>query len=140
MGEDDGRAVRRPVPAGDRERALGQALRFPLAFFILGDRNDPKVALPVVLPTTRASFRAFLSFSSWSLGGSAMVKAIRVPSGDQAIPPTPVLTSVSCSASPPSVRMIQTLLLPDRLDVKAIHRPQGDQAGLAADFSPKVNW
>ena len=90
-------------------------------------------------PTTRASFLAFLSFSSWSLAGSVMAKAIRVPSGDQAKPPTPVLTSVSCSASPPSARMSQMLFFPDRPDVNAIHRPSGDQAG-DEDLSPKVNW
>ncbi len=68
-----------------------------------------------------------------------MVKATEEPSGDQANPPTPLLTSVSISASPPSARMSQRLFLPERSETKASHRPSGDHLGFSDDFSPRVN-
>jgi hypothetical protein len=63
-----------------------------------------------------------------------MVKAICLPSGAHSKLRTPLLTSVSCSASPPAARISQTFSFPERLEVNAIHVPSGDHRGLA--FEP----
>src|SRR5262245_47232316 len=51
----------------------------------------------------------------------------------------PLLTSVTCSASPPSSRITYKLLLPLREEVKARDLLSGDHCGSAEDFSAKVN-
>src|SRR5689334_1157055 len=90
--------------------------------------------------TTRASFLALVRFSSSGVGASGAVKATDLPSGAHLKLVTPVLTSVSRSASPPRARISQTLFLPERDDVKAIHLPSGDHCGLSHDWSPCVSW
>src|SRR4030042_5281959 len=132
-------------PSGDQSQsaALNSALvkrrasRLPSASFSAG--MTQRWLILRFSPTTRASFLAFWSFSSCSLGGADIVKAICFPSGDQARVSTPDLTSVSCSASPPSDRISQILFLPVRLEVKAIEPPSGDHCGLVDDLSPEVN-
>ena len=97
--------------------------------------------------TTRASLFSLSAFSSSSVFGSVIRKAIALPSGDQSIARTPPFSSVSASASPPSTRMRQTLgfgSLPSlsfgpRPERKAIHFPSGDQAGSVDDLSPEVS-
>src|SRR4030042_2336402 len=109
-------------PSGDQSQSATlkpafvrrRASRFPSASFPTG--TTQRWLILEFSPTTQASFLAFWSFSSCSLGGSDMVKAICFPSGDQAKPSTPDLTSVRRSASPPSDRISQTLSLPERLE------------------------
>jgi len=74
---------------------------------------------------------------------------MRRPSGDQRGVAAPPFSSVSGSASPPSMRMRQRLALASlaslpslsaaRADTKAIHWLSGDQAGAVEDLSPRVS-
>ena len=69
-----------------------------------------------------------------------MTKAKASLAGDQRNWPTPALASVTWRASPPASGMTQIWFLPERAVVKASHSPSGENAGLDADFSPRVNW
>jgi len=71
--------------------------------------------------------------------GSAAVKAIILPSGDQAKLSTALSQSVRRCASPPSGRMTKIWFLPLRALVKARRVPSGDQRGFEAPLSPRVN-
>ena len=47
---------------------------------------------------------------------------------------------VAASASPPSGEISQTLVLPPRLERKAMRWPSGDHAGALSRLGPRVNW
>jgi hypothetical protein len=93
--------------------------------------------------TTRTSRFSLSAFSSSSVRGSGITKAMLRPSGAQRRAVMPPFSSVSCSASPPSTRMRQMFafgLSPGpRAEMNAIHFPSGDQAGAVADLSPAVS-
>src|ERR1700719_5154288 len=84
--------------------------------------------------TALASFFALFAFSSASLGGSGIRNAMCSPVGDHLNWPTPVFTSVSCCASPPSIGSSQMLRLPLRLEANAITRPSADHCGFELDL------
>ena len=58
-----------------------------------------------------------------------MVNAMRVLSGAQLNADTPVLTVVTCRASPPDRDITYIWELPSRLEIKASQRPFDDHAG-----------
>src|SRR5262249_44692872 len=72
---------------------------------------------------------ASLSLNGLSLnsGQTAETNAIVLPSGDQSPVSASVLSVVSCRASPPSRSMSHSCEAPERLDVKRIFLPAGDQ-------------
>ena len=57
------------------------------------------------------------------------MKAIAVPSGDQAGPQSDAGSSVSCRTPVPSARITKMSGSPSRLPPKTICEPSGDQAG-----------
>ncbi len=89
--------------------------------------------------STSSNSPYFLSRSFHASGfGSVMVKAICLPSGDQAKEPTPSSSRVSCSASPNDGRMSQICCLSDRSDVKAMRATR--RAPSAAIRSTSCRW
>src|SRR3989449_10410081 len=136
------------LPSGDQSKSWSLKLpptwksplvnwrgaRFPSASFSIGTTHSRFILR--FSSTTFASFFSFLAFSSASVGGSGITKAIHWPSGDQRKPPASDFRSVSCSASPPSARISQRLFFSVRREANAIQCPLGDHCGLLQDFSP----
>src|SRR5262249_41764440 len=92
------------------------------------------------------SFAFFLLRASLSLNGlaensghTAETNARRLPSRDHVGSETPVLTCVSCRASPPSTAMSHNCGVPERVDTNRVDLPSGAQRGWRSFFVVLVN-
>ena len=118
-------------PSGDHCGSLTSQSRdtTSAAFRVVTSITTSRVCLKF-WSTTTASFFSLAFASSSALGGCTVIKAIRDPSGDQLKSLTPLLASVSTSASPPKGDITYTCGgASPRAERKAIRCPSGDHSG-----------
>jgi len=129
------------LPSGDQSKPPTVKFPFVRRFVFFDSTSITQRCERRWSPSTNSNSPYFLSRSFHDSGfGSVIVKAICLPSGDQAIEPTPSSSRVSCSASPNDGRMSQICCLSDLSDVNAMRDPSGAQRGEPLDFLPLVSW